>query len=319
MLVLAALTVFTCAAAGIAAASSGAAPASNAKVRLKARSYLMAGKRAVLVPKARLVLRGSLSPLTADDRVLIKASRKGARASEKVKAVNGTAGKTAGFTLGLKLRTRGKWTITAQRLGANDKPTGQSARLSVWVVKAHASRGSRGTAVRALQRRLGQLGYISPTSGHYNGTTARAVHAFRKVNGMSRNSVASEAVFRRLATGGGGFKLRYPKAGKHVEFDWSRQVVVLARGAKPVMTLHTSSGTRATPTDMGKFRVWLKQAGYNQKKMYYSVYFNRGEAIHGFASVPDQPASHGCLRIPISNAIRVYSWLDFGDVFYTYR
>ena len=75
----------------------------------------------------------------------------------------------------------------------------------------------------------------------------------------------------------------------------------------------------ATPTGFGKFRVWLKQAGYNQKQMYYSVYFNGGEAIHGFASVPNQPASHGCLRIPIANAIRVYNWLDFGDVIYSYR
>ena len=53
--------------------------------------------------------------------------------------------------------------------------------------------------------------------------------------------------------------------------------------------------------------------------MYYSTYFHNGQAIHGFASVPNQPASHGCLRIPIANAIRVYNWLDFGDVIYSYR
>ena len=53
--------------------------------------------------------------------------------------------------------------------------------------------------------------------------------------------------------------------------------------------------------------------------MYYSTYFHNGQAIHGFSSVPNQPASHGCLRIPIANAIRVYNWLEFGDVIYSYR
>jgi peptidoglycan hydrolase-like protein with peptidoglycan-binding domain len=186
-------------------------------------------------------------------------------------------------------------------------------------VRAHAGPGARGSGVRALQSRLKKLGYLVKASGRYNGTTGRAVLAFRKVNGMARNTVANRAVYRKLAKGRGGFKLRYPKAGKHVEFDWSRQVVVLARGSRPVMTIHTSSGAPSTPTGFGKFRFWLKQAGYNQKRMYFTVYFNGGEGIHGFDPVPNGPASHGCLRIPIPNAIRVYNWIDLGNVIYSYK
>jgi lipoprotein-anchoring transpeptidase ErfK/SrfK len=145
------------------------------------------------------------------------------------------------------------------------------------------------------------------------------VLAFRKVNGFSRNTTAGRSVFRRLARGGGGFKLRYPKAGKHVEFDWSRQVLVLARGSRPQMIVHTSSGAPSTPTVMGKYRFYRRVPGYNAKRMYYSIFFVGGYAIHGYDPVPNYPASHGCLRIPIPTAKRVYGWVSLGDPIYTYR
>jgi lipoprotein-anchoring transpeptidase ErfK/SrfK len=33
--------------------------------------------------------------------------------------------------------------------------------------------------------------------------------------------------------------------------------------------------------------------------IYYPNYFLAGVAIHGIASVPATPASHGCIRIPL--------------------
>ena len=150
------------------------------------------------------------------------------------------------------------------------------------------------------------LGYVTPVSGSFGGSTSRAVLAFRKVFGMSRITVANKAVFRRLAKGGGRYRVRYPKAGRHVEFDWSRQVLVLARGSRPVKVLHASSGAPVTPTVFGTFRFYRKSPGYNAKGMYYSNYFIGGYAIHGYESVPTYPASHGCIRIPIPSATSVY-------------
>lgn len=310
---------FASALLGAGTAIPGSIASAAPSIKLKASSHLKARTKVVSIPNARIVLKGSLASLAAGDRVLVKARTRGRRAKRKFKTVSGTAGQRAKFKLSLKLQKRGRYTITAQRVEANGKRSGPIAKLHVWVVMAHASSGYRGVNVRALQHGLKRLGYLVSVNGRYEGTTARAVLAFRKVNGLARNMVASRAVFRKLAKGTGGYKLRYPKAGKHVEFDWSRQVVVLARGAKPVMTLTTSSGAPGTPTGLGKFHFWLKQAGYNQKQMYYSVYFNGGEAIHGFASVPNFPASHGCLRIPIANAIRVYNWVDLGNTIYTYK
>ena len=41
--------------------------------------------------------------------------------------------------------------------------------------------------------------------------------------------------------------------------------------------------------------------------MVHSSYFIRGYAIHGYPSVPNYPASHGCLRVPIPNALQIFN------------
>src|SRR4029078_12052736 len=121
------------------------------------------------------------------------------------------------------------------------------------------------------------------------------------------------AVFQKVARGGGGFHRRYPSAGKHVEFDWSRQVLVLARGATPQKILHASSGKPTTPTAFGKFHFYSKTPGYNSHGMYFSNYFIGGYAIHGYAGVPNYPASPCFIRIPIPGAIALYQLIRRRD------
>ena len=127
------------------------------------------------------------------------------------------------------------------------------------------------------------------------------------------------SLFRKLERGGGGFKVRYPRAGRHVEFDWSRQVLVLADGARPVRIVHASSGKSSTPTVFGTYHFYSKTPGFNSKGMYYSNYFVGGYAIHGYPSVPAFAASHGCIRIPIASAISVFRWIKLGDRISIYR
>jgi lipoprotein-anchoring transpeptidase ErfK/SrfK len=52
--------------------------------------------------------------------------------------------------------------------------------------------------------------------------------------------------------------------------------------------------------------------------MYYSNFFIRGYAMHGYNPAPDYPASHGCMRLPIQDAISVYDWVAIGDTVDTY-
>jgi lipoprotein-anchoring transpeptidase ErfK/SrfK len=186
--------------------------------------------------------------------------------------------------------------------------------VRVDVVALHAGPGARGPAVRLLQSRLASLGYVVGQRGLYDQRTARAVLAFRKVTGMARTTNASAEVFRALSHGKGAFPIRHPEHGKHIEADLSRQVIALIHGGKVQRIYPISSGKPSTPTILGSFHVYSKTPGYNAKGMYFSNYFIRGFAVHGYAEVPVFAASHGCLRAPIPDAISIYNWLKIGNI-----
>jgi hypothetical protein len=145
------------------------------------------------------------------------------------------------------------------------------------------------------------------------------VLAFRKVTGMARTTNASIDVMRALARGRGGFRVRHPEHGRHIEGDLSRQVIALIDKGRAQRIYHTSSGAPATPTVIGHFRVYLKTPGVNAKGMVDSAYFIRGYATHGYPSVPIFPASHGCLRLPIPDARPVFNWIEIGTPVDVYR
>ena len=312
---------FTAAYAPAGADAAAYAPAQSAplslapaaRVSVSVGSYLRSGRRAVGVPGSRVRLRGSVSPFVAGAAVEVSVFRDSRRVLHRTVPVSDAGQGRGTYAIGFAPASRGVHRITVSQAGADS----DSTRL--YVVRAGAHSGSRGIGVRALQRRLKDLGYITPVNGYYGDSTSRAVLAFRKVNGFGRLTSANRKVFTRLARGGGGFKLRYPGAGKHAEFDWSRQVLVLANKGRPQVIVHTSSGKPSTPTVFGHYRFYRKQPGTNSHGMYYSVYFVGGYAVHGYPSVPTYPASHGCIRIPIPSAKRVYGWIGLGDDIWTYR
>jgi lipoprotein-anchoring transpeptidase ErfK/SrfK len=179
--------------------------------------------------------------------------------------------------------------------------------------------GSRRGAVRVLQRRLARLGYVVSEHGVYDARTARAVLAFRKVTGMARRFSASRGVMSAIARGAGRFKIRRPSHGRHIEADLSRQVIALIDGGRVRRIYPISSGKPSTPTVTGSFRVYLKRFGTNIKGMVHSAYFIRGYATHGYPSVPVYPASHGCLRVPLRDALSLFRWIRIGTPIDVYR
>lgn len=273
--------------------------------------------RAVLAGD-RFRVRGRVTPYVAGEKVVVRFYRDG----RKVTARSVTPQKSGAhgrFALGFSSRTPGTITVRASHR--------RTAKLDTLVARAHrvevlprrARPGSRGLAVRILQQRLDRLGYVVGRRGTYDERTARAVLAFRKVSGMARTTDASEEVFRRLARGAGRFKVRFPGHGKHIEADISRQVLALIRGGRVERIYPMSSGAPATPTVLGSFRFYMKTPGTNAKGMVFSSYFIRGYAIHGYASVPTYNASHGCLRVPVPDAVPIYGWISVGDRIDVYR
>ena len=281
----------------------------------KVSGGLATSKARYFAPSQQVVLRGRVKPAVPGE-VLTLYTVRGKKATKKIRRKVGKGGR---FEFKFKVGNPGGLRLVVEHEASPAQGAFRAKPKRISVVNWQAGAGDKGVKVLLLQRALLHEGFATPVTGYYDDATARGVLAFRKTNNMGRDGYASKAVFAKLARGEGAFKLRYPKSGKHVEFDWSRQVLVLANGAKPYRTYHTSSGTPATPTVFGTFKFYLQTPGTNSKGMVHSSYFIRGYAIHGYASVPTYPASHGCLRVPIPNAAQIFNWIDIGNTIHSYQ
>lgn len=267
--------------------------------------------------RARAV--GYVRPFKPGQRVRVKLVRKGhvikAR-KPKVRRVRGQRNVGRFLFRSPKLIKPAKYRIVAWRRVRHRIAVARTRRFSI--TYPNLDPGDRKGTVRIFNRLLEREGYRPSNGKRYGNGTGLAVMAFRKTNGMSRTFDANRRIFKKLADGRGGFHLKYPGAGKHVEVDISRQVMVLANHRKPQHTFHVSTGAPATPTIRGHFRFYSRQAGYNSSGMYYSVYFRGGYATHGYPSVPTYPASHGCVRNPLSQSVFIYNWVRLGMSIYVY-
>jgi hypothetical protein len=176
--------------------------------------------------------------------------------------------------------------------------------------------GSYGRAVLALERRLRALRYsMRYVNKAFGVDTYEAVLAFQKVHWMSRTGHVGSTVWNKLG------RASIPKArrpwGAHIEVDKTRQVLFEVRRGHVVRVIHVSTGATGN-TPIGRWHVYWKQAGLNSHGMYYSLYWLRGFAIHGYASVPPWPASHGCVRIPMWQAPGLYSRWSVRTTVYVY-
>ena len=86
----------------------------------------------------------------------------------------------------------------------------------------------------------------------------------------------------------------------------SKQVLVFAKGDRPYAVYPTPRASLSTPTVTGHYSFQRTEPGYNSKGMYYSWYFYGGYAVHGYESVPNYPASHGCIRTFIADQPEMY-------------
>jgi hypothetical protein len=268
-----------------------------------------------VVAGSTLRVAGRLAPAVRGERVVVRVRR----GNRKIAAKSVRVDARGAYRLRIRAGGTGRVTVSASHRQTPALGTAVARPLQVGVLPRRVAAGQRGRAVRMLQRALDARGYVVGRRGTFDGRTARAVLAFRKVSGLRRTSAADTAVMRRLASGGGRFRVRFPSHGKHVEADLSRQVLALIRSGRVERIYHTSTGSPATPTIRGSFRFERSEPGYNNKEMFWSRYFIRGYAIHGYKSVPVFPASHGCLRVPIADAKSIFDWIELGDRIDVYR
>jgi len=261
------------------------------------------GKRTV---GARVVLRGRMQPAAAGRLTL--------RFAGKARRVR--VGDVGRFQVKLPTDVPGRFRWS---LRVAPKPGYLAARRANTLVLTAPplALGARGQAVLALERRLNRLRYaLATVNSTYGYDTVEAVFALQKVHGLPRTGRVGTQEWRLLRTSGVP-RARVPR-GDHIEVSKTTQVMYEVRAGKVVKVVHVSTGATGN-TPVGKFRVYLLTPGTLPSGMYYSLFFLRGFAIHGYPSVPTYPASHGCVRTPMWFAPGFYRrWGKIGTVIHVF-
>jgi len=306
-------------AVGLGLPASALASGGSSARGLTIRASGVNGDVGAIVSDASWHIGGVVADYVPNQRVTLRVLRNGVPVLTRTLKVR-RRGRHGVF--GAKLRIGGIGRLTVRAIHAATAAQGAmvSRTLGLWLVAPEVQAGEHSYAARILQHELRALHYVVGAPGVYDQQTQWAVMAFRKVAGLPRNFIANAPVFDALAAGAGHFAIRYPSQGRHIEADLTHQVIALIGANGVVQRIYAiSSGKPSTPTVLGRFAVYEQTPGVNSEGMVDSNYFYTGYAIHGYPEVPDYPASHGCLRVWIPDALSIMEWIRIGtpvDVYY---
>jgi lipoprotein-anchoring transpeptidase ErfK/SrfK len=214
--------------------------------------------------------------------------------------------------------------------------------------------GMKGDDVLRVQQRLAALHFDpGPQDSVFGQNTIQAVWAFEKlVMSTPREratGVVTPSTWSIMQSDIQIKPRRDADTATHVEVYLPEQVMIVFKEGVPVVITHISSGSNekwceevtispgedGNSTDAeikqgicgeaitppGIFYFYNRRQGMRESKlgtMYNPVYFNYNIAIHGAILVPLKPASHGCIRIPMSVARYFQAIVAYGDRVYVF-
>ena len=232
-------------------------------------------------------------------------------------------------------------------------PVIETVDTSAPIVKTQLDRnlakGMAGDDVAKVQQRLTDLGFWpGPIDGYFGDETRRAVWAYEKlVLGVPFDEPTGQVTPAMWTDMQDPFVIqpRRPDSTRnHTEIYLPEQVIAVFNDDSPVMISHMSSGDNEewceevtispgeynNPGDEplvrgecgksftpgGVYQFNREVEGVRQSSlggMWDPVYFNYGIAVHGALNVPLQPASHGCIRIPLPLSPVFQDLVSIGD------
>jgi peptidoglycan hydrolase-like protein with peptidoglycan-binding domain len=180
-------------------------------------------------------------------------------------------------------------------------------------------RGSTGDLVKVLQSRLLEVGFwLDAVDGRYGTATTQAVMAFQKYYNVSNRSGRVDQATADALNNVRTKPVPTSTSGDLIEVNKTLQVLFVVRAGQAVWTLNTSTGSGHPYTELSKKEPGKQLKGDAQTpdglyqvnreravgwwegelgKLYRPKYFRGGIAVHGSNSIPNYPASHGCVRV----------------------
>jgi hypothetical protein len=289
-----------------------AAPAKGS-LALYVHKVFTLGRTQVTIPDRKVQVDGIERPYVPGQRATLRVYLNGRLVRTyglRIRAADG--GKYGRISYPIRSAGVGKVTAVVHHV-ATPQLSAFTASRSFEALNDSASFGSSGPFVQLIQQRLQALHLFIPQTGVYDAGTGWALDAYHRLMGWGTAQTLDPGVINALLNGKGTFAVHDPGDGRHAEGNLSDQLLALVNGSHVYWILPISSGKPSTPTILGHFHIYSRVPGYLPDGMYYSDFFYGGYAIHGYNPAPDYPASHGCMRLQIADAIPVFNWLALGD------
>ncbi|WP_148288680.1 L,D-transpeptidase family protein [Ilumatobacter nonamiensis] len=181
--------------------------------------------------------------------------------------------------------------------------------------------GNSGGEASRVQQRLLDLGFwVGGVDGDYGLTTSQAVMAFQKYMGFADPSGRVDEQTAQALTVETVRPNARANSGTLVEIDKGKQLLFFVIDGKTEWVLNVSTGngeeyTEADQNTPGEMisGVSLTPSGLHEVnreraegwwegdlgQIYRPKYFVGGVAVHGSNSIPNYPASHGCVRVSV--------------------
>lgn len=214
--------------------------------------------------------------------------------------------------------------------------------------KRTLTRASEGDDVKLVQNRLKELGFFDgPISGYYMNQTIAAVKRFQYFNGLEQDGVCNESTWNSLLNDSGVVDINSTPAPSPepvpiqyaVTVDVKNQAVLVyerdenGNYTNLIKTMICSTGKVGTPSDVGEWITdgrrasWCYFPAYGSHAKYWtkinpyiafhSVIYNRVDnmalSIKSYNKL-GQRASHGCVRLMVSDSKWIYDNIKKGTV-----
>ncbi len=204
-----------------------------------------------------------------------------------------------------------------------------SAEVTVTLAIPDLTYGDASPFVVDLNGRLNAIGFNADDADVFGAETRHAVYAFQKHHELATDGVFTAEMWDLLAE---SVTLPRQRYADRVEVDLGKQLLYVVEGQEVVYIApissgngelyNTSRGTRAyAVTPEGEYTIERNIEGPRRSflgTLYDPYYFLGGFAVHGSLSVPNQPASHGCIRVTMWDIAKLKSHFFIDQAIYIY-
>ena len=295
-----------------------AGPGRRGKATLSVEGGLATKKARYYAPAQEVVVRGVVKPYVPDEVLTLYAIR-GKKASKTVRRARRARG--APTSSASRSATRGRCGLWSSTSGSAAQQAFRTRSETIQVVNWSGRRGRARPEGAAAPARPARARLRHARDRLLRRGTARGERVPQDERDGPRR-LRHHVGLREAAARPGRVQAALPDVGhhgKHVEFDWSRQVLVLADNGKPYRSTTCRRASRRRRRCSAATTSTCKTPGTNSHGMVYSIVLHRRLRDPRLRRrCRTTPASHGCLRVPIPNAVSIYNWIDIGDPIYTY-